>query len=49
MTIPKSTPLKRRDVFKLLDRDCVNPMTKIAVKAYINRLVAQSQTGQKNS
>lgn len=34
---------KRRDIFKLLERDCVNPATTDIIKDYINRLVETNQ------
>lgn len=39
--------IKRRDIFRLLDRDCVNPQTTDAVKAYIDRIIEQSQLNKK--
>lgn len=45
MTQPKQTKLKRRDIFKMLERDCVNPQTVTAVKDYIDRLVGNNHGG----
>lgn len=38
--------LKRRDIFRMLDRDCVNTQTVDTVKEYINRLIDNQSNNQ---
>jgi len=35
--------VKKVDIFKLLDRDCVSPVTREYIKEYINYLIQQRE------
>lgn len=34
---------KKREIFRLLDRDCVSPISREAIKEYIDKLIENNQ------